>query len=141
MDAEATVRDYYEALRRGEPLSPYFVERADVVKVGVGERLVGADAVAEGLREQSRTTEDWTIDSRDLGVREAGAVAWFTDRVGLAWHDRERGADVAFDTRWSGPMERVDGEWLFAGMHVSTPVRVDDSGVPYVAGDERDGAG
>ena len=84
MDAEATVRDYYEALRRGEPLPPYFLERADVVKVGVGERLVGSDAVAEGLREQSRTTESWTVDSRDLRVRETDDVAWFTDRVALA---------------------------------------------------------
>jgi hypothetical protein len=137
MDAEATVRDYYEALRRGEPLFPYFLERADVVKVGVGERLVGYDAAAEGLREQSRTTESWTVDSRDLRVRESGSVAWFTDRVALGWHDRTRGADLAFETRWSGTLERVDDEWLFAGMHVSTPVRVDDAGVPYVAGERQ----
>jgi hypothetical protein len=27
-----------------------------------------------------------------------------------------------FDTRWSGAMERVDGEWQFGTMHVSTAV-------------------
>jgi hypothetical protein len=131
MSVRETVLDYYEALRRGEPLSPYFVERSDVVKVGVFSRSVGYDAVAEGLREQGRTTDDWTVESRDLRVRagEAGggdaAAAWFTDLVDLSWRDTRRGASYDFETRWSGVLEpRGDGdarEWAFAGMHVSAP--------------------
>jgi hypothetical protein len=125
MKAAATVRDYYEALRRGEPLYPYFVEDPDVVKVGVRERLVGYDAVAEGLREQSRRTDDWTVESRDLRVRERPTHAAVADDVRLAWRDTVEGRSYAFDTRWSGTLEprEDDGErsWLFAGLHVSAP--------------------
>ena len=38
MTPTETVEEYYEALRRGDSLSPYF---------------------AEGLRERTRTTADW----------------------------------------------------------------------------------
>lgn len=121
MSAADTVRDYYEALRRGEPLYPYFLEAEDVVKFGVGETLVGYDAVAEGLREQSRTTDDWTVESADLRVLERDDHATFADRVRMAWTDTATGRAYDFDTRWSGTLERDgdDGDWQFAGMHVS----------------------
>lgn len=126
MNATETVREYYEALRRGEPLYPYFAERPDVVKFGVGERLVGYDAVAEGLREQTRTTDDWTVESNDLRVTERDGYAYFSDSVFLSWTDREADHEYAVSTRWSGTMERRavgddEAEWLFVGMHVSTP--------------------
>jgi hypothetical protein len=130
--AEATLRDYYEALRRGEPLYPYFAERADVVKVGVGERLVGYDEVAEGLREQTRTTDEWVVESGECRVAERDDCAWFSDRVRMAWTDVETDRRYDFDARWSGTLVRrralegrdteSDDEWLFVGMHVSAPV-------------------
>ena len=126
MDAEATVRAYYAALRAGDPLSPYFAARDDLVKVAISQRHVGYDAVADALREQTRTTRDWAVDSRDLRVVERGPVAWFDDSVTLAWtqeNERRR-----FETRWSGVLETVgddadDGAspWRFVGMHVSAP--------------------
>lgn len=119
MSAADAVREYYEALRRGEPLYPYFVEADDVVKFGVSETLVGYDAVAEGLREQSRETTDWTVESGDLRVREFGDAATFADAVRLEWTDTETGDRRVHDTRWSGTLVRRDEEWLFAGMHVS----------------------
>jgi len=128
MNAADTIREYYEALRRGEPLYPYFAERPDVVKFGVGEQLVGYDAIAEGLREQTRTTEDWTVESNDLRVTERDGYAYFSDTVFLSWLDREADHEYALSTRWSGAMERravgeddEEAEWLFVGMHVSTP--------------------
>lgn len=119
MSAADAVREYYESLRRGEPLYPYFVEADDVVKFGVSETLAGYDAVAEGLREQSRTTTDWTVESTALRVHERGDAAAFADAVRLGWTDTDGGESVAFDTRWSGTLTRRDEEWLFAGMHVS----------------------
>jgi hypothetical protein len=129
MNPTETVEEYYEALRRGEPLSSYFVEREDVVKFGVSERLAGYEEVAEGLREQSRTTEDWRVESRRLSIHARESVAWFTDDVALAWTDAD-GDRQSFDTRWSGVLETgdsndgTDGEsddWRFAQMHVSAP--------------------
>ncbi|SEO68233.1 SnoaL-like domain-containing protein [Halogranum amylolyticum] len=139
MSAEETVLDYYEALRRGEPLYPYFTEGEDVVKFGIGERLTGYDAVAEGLREQTRTTDDWHVESRNLRVVERDGHAAFSDDVRMEWRDTEKGVDRAFDTRWSGTLavrstgvdgddaaNDADDEWLFVGMHVSTAHPVDD---------------
>ncbi|QIB74855.1 hypothetical protein GL213_06205 [Halogeometricum borinquense] len=130
MSARATVEDYYEALRRGEPLYPYFAEEADAVKFGVGETLVGYDDIAEGLREQTRTTTDWTVESDALRVVERESHAAFADSVRMAWTDTEREIEYDFDTRWSGTLERrptdddpnrdeTTDEWIFVGMHVS----------------------
>lgn len=120
MDARATVKDYYEALRRGEPLYPYFAESDSVVKFGISERLTGYEAVAEGLREQTRTTTDWAIDSNRLLVTERDRHAWFADDVDMAWTDTDRGIRYEFDTRWTGTLEKSDEAWLVVGMHVST---------------------
>ena len=121
MGAEDAVIDYYESLRRAEPLHPYFAERDDVVKFGISERLTGYDAIADGLREQTRTTEGWTVESTALRVVERDAVARFTDDVSMAWTDAATGERYAFDARWSGTLERFDDEWQFTGMHVSVP--------------------
>lgn len=134
--AAATVRDYYETLRAGDPLHPYFLDAPTTVKFGVGERLTGGDEVAAGLREQTRTTDDWRVDSRRLVVEARDCHAWFSDDVFMAWTDTERGVRHEFDTRWSGTLERNEGDvdesgdrdggdghpWLFTGMHVSASV-------------------
>jgi len=128
MSATETVRAYYAALRGGEPLPPFFAERDDLVKVGITERLRGHGAVAAGLREQSRETSDWTVESRDLRVAEREATAWFSDAVALAWTGPDGRHE--HDSRWSGTLARAggsdgsgtdDGEWRFVGMHVSAP--------------------
>ncbi|MFB6118669.1 nuclear transport factor 2 family protein [Halosegnis sp.] len=123
MDAAGTVRDYYEALRAGEPLYPYFHGAATTVKFGVGERLVGYETVRAGLRTQTATTTDWTVESSNLVVDTAEASGWFADEVYMAWTDTERDVRHEFDTRWSGSLLQDDGDWEFTGMHVSVPVR------------------
>jgi hypothetical protein len=126
MDAEATVRAYYDALRAGEPLYPFFAREESTVKFGIGERLTGYEAIRAGLSEQTETTDGWVVESGCLRVETAGDHAWFSDEVHMAWHDTERGIDYAFDTRWSGTLQRrTDADdlgtaWRFVGMHVST---------------------
>jgi len=137
MDAAATIREYYDALREGEPLAPFFAEEttdgADNVKFGISERLVGADDIAAGLRRQTETTTGWDVESRALRVTERGCHAWFSDDVFMAWTDTERGIRYEFETRWSGTLEARaddgtpvddatadDADWRFVGMHVST---------------------
>ena len=121
MDARATIHDYYDSLRHGAPLDTFFAddrpEDDAIGEGGVSERLVGADTVQAGLRDQTASTSDWTVDSRDLRVTQRDTVAWFGDDVALAWD--EEGERHAFDTRWSGTLEHRDGDWAFVGMHVS----------------------
>jgi hypothetical protein len=131
--AAATVRAYYDRLRAGEPLSPYFRDDPTTVKFGVGERLTGYEAVEAGLRAQTEITTDWVVESDRLVVVERDDHGWFSDDVFMAWTDTEREVRHEFDTRWSGTLVRNEGAdataetqdtppWLFAGMHVSTSV-------------------
>jgi hypothetical protein len=144
VNATGTVRTYYDALRGGDPLGPFFADGEPTVKYGVSERLVGLDAVRTGLAAQTGTTTDWTVESRALRVTERARHAWFSDDVRLAWTDAERGVRREYDTRWSGTLERRDGDatsgddpagagtaadagttegetgtWRFVAMHVS----------------------
>jgi hypothetical protein len=126
MDARATVTDYYDALRAGDPLGPYFAdEHGDdaFVKFGISERLVGSEQIRAGLEQQTDTTTGWAVTSRALRVCERDRYAWFSDEVSMAWTDTETETRNEFETRWSGTLERRDG-WQFVGMHVSTADRL-----------------
>jgi len=126
MDARATIQDYYDSLRHGAPLDTFFggdrPEDDPIVKFGISERLVGSDSVQAGLRDQTASTTDWTVESRALRVTQRDGVAWFSDDVALAWSEGD--GDYAFDTRWSGTLELRDGDWEFVGMHVSVPTEL-----------------
>jgi len=131
MDAEATVRAYYDALRAGDALAPFFAREATPVKFGIGERLRGFEEIEAGLAEQTETTDEWVVDSDRLRVTERDGHAWFSDEVEMAWTDLGTGHRYEFDTRWSGTLERrpsaetadtaAGTPWRFVGMHVSTP--------------------
>ncbi|WP_408957638.1 nuclear transport factor 2 family protein [Natrinema sp. 74] len=123
--AEAVVRDYYDALRDGDPLAPYFRDDDSTVKFGISESLFGGREIAAALEEQTETTAGWSIESRHLVVEERDGFATVADEVAMAWTDAESGERHRFDSRWSGTLiERAttDAEtpdWQFAGMHVS----------------------
>ncbi|WP_254761599.1 hypothetical protein [Natrinema marinum] len=129
--AESVVRDYYDALRDGDPLVPYFRDDDPTVKFGISESLFGGREVAAALEAQTETTTDWSIESRRLVVDERDGFATFADEVAMAWMDTESGERRRFDSRWSGTLiERAaadgaaaaDGpRWQFAVMHVSAP--------------------
>lgn len=124
MDARSTVREYYDALRTGDPLAPYFAEEHgsddDFVKFGISERLVGSEQIHTGLRSQTETTANWTVTSHALRVCERGTHAWFSDTVSMDWTGTESGKRHEFDTRWSGTLTGSSDRWQFVGMHVST---------------------
>jgi hypothetical protein len=126
MTPEETVEAYYDALRAGEALAPFFVESPATVKVGISERLVGYAAIAKGLREQTRKTDDWTVESRELRtVERGGTAAAVSDAVSLSWYDADAVAERSFETRWSGTLLPADEGWAFAGLHVSAATDID----------------
>jgi hypothetical protein len=120
MSAEVAVADYYEALRRGEPLYPYFFESSETYKAAISTSYRGYDEVAEALREQTRATTDWVVDSTDLSVVERDDWAAFNDAVTLAWTSTDDEERHEYETRWSGTLEAHGDEWLFLELHVST---------------------
>jgi hypothetical protein len=121
-DAEDTIRAYYDALRAGEPLSPFFLESLATVKVSLSERFSGYPDIADELSEQSAMTEEWTVESTDLSVTTRDDYGWFDDEVTMAWTNTRVDTDHEFDTRWTGTLEasESDGTWQFVTMHVST---------------------
>ena len=135
-DAAATfVRDYYDALRNGDALAPYFLADESTVKFGISESLFGFDAVSDALREQTETTASWSVESGHLVTAEREGFATFADEVTMAWTDTDSGERRRFETRWSGTLVRGDDaagggedgstepdapDWQFATMHVST---------------------
>lgn len=114
-----TIETYYETLRTGDPLAPFFSAAETTVKFGISKTLDGGDAVADGLCEQTATTADWGVESRNLTADRRADVAWFADEVALSWTDTDERVRHEFETRWSGTLERTD-RWQFVGMHVST---------------------
>jgi hypothetical protein len=136
MSAGDRVRAYYDALRGGEPLAPFFAPVDGAVKVGISERLVGGEAVADGLADQTERTTDWSVDSRDLRVTEREGHAWFGDRVSLAWTDTERRIRYEFDTRWSGTLEPREAP----GPSTDGGDGIDGSSAPTDGGDGIDGS-
>lgn len=150
MDAEATVRAYYDALRAGEPLFPFFAREAASAKFGIGERLTGFEEIRDGLEAQTETTEAWSVRSDRLVVTERTDHAWFSDDVSMAWTDTRADIRNEFGTRWSGTLERrddpeeptpgVDTDWRFVGMHVSVEVEPSSrsSNGPGKCGDRED---
>ncbi|GAB7020549.1 nuclear transport factor 2 family protein [Halostagnicola sp. A-GB9-2] len=126
MNVEETIREYYETLRRGGQLHPYFLEGDSTTKFGVSEAVFGYEDVADALREQAESTAEWTVESENLVVDDRDEYAIFADEVTLAWTDTQSGQRWRFDTRWSGTLERQgldadQAEWKFRTMHVSAP--------------------
>ncbi|SDR16882.1 nuclear transport factor 2 family protein [Natronobacterium texcoconense] len=121
--AETVVREYYETLRRNDPLEPYFLEDESTVKFGISESAFGYDEVETALRSQQETTREWTVESENLQVSEHESFATFADEVRMAW-TTDGGDEKSFDTRWSGTLVPAENDempaWLFASMHVST---------------------
>ncbi|QLG48995.1 nuclear transport factor 2 family protein [Natrinema halophilum] len=127
--AEAVVRDYYDALRDGDPLGPYFLRDDSTVKFGISESLFGEGEIVTALEEQTEATANWSLESRHLVVAEWDGVSTFADEVTMAWTDTERGDRHRFDSRWSGTLveqpEDPDGpNWRFAVMHVSASTEI-----------------
>jgi len=122
--AEDTVEAYYQTLRNGDPLGPFFADEPGVVKFGIAEKLAGYDAIIDGLADQTATTTDWTVESRDRHVTERQDFAWYHDDVHLSWTDTDTGQLHDFETRWSGTL-RADKNWQFVTLHVSSKEELD----------------
>lgn len=124
MSFEERIREYYAALRAGDPLGEFFADDDSVVKFGISDRLAGGSAIRDGLRTQTERTTDWVVDSQNLTVYDGGEYAAFSDDVRLAWTDTVEAEAYEFDTRWSGTLELQNTSTdapVFVGMHVSTP--------------------
>ncbi|MDF9744020.1 nuclear transport factor 2 family protein [Natrinema salsiterrestre] len=124
---EAVVRDYYDALRDGDPLTPYFLADESTVKFGISESLFGGDEVAAALEEQTETTAEWRVESHNLVATERDGFATVADEVTMAWTDATTGERHRFESRWSAALVKREtddssaGDWGFVSMHVSAP--------------------
>lgn len=119
MSVQDAIEAYYEALRRGDPLEPFFAADPHPVKFGITEALHGYDDIVDGLRTQTRTTDDWEVESHHLETGARGDVGWFSDHVTMRWRELEADRDISWETRWSGTLVKTATGWKFVRMHVS----------------------
>lgn len=120
MTVDATIKDYYNALRAGAPLYPFFHPEDTLMKFGISESLAGYEAVKAGLQHQTDTTTDWHVTSHDLHVAKTPRCAWFSDQVTMEWRNTTTDTEHAFDTRWTGTLKPHEDSWKFVLLHVST---------------------
>lgn len=119
MTVEQTLESYYDSLRDGAPLEPYFSREIHPVKFGISEELDGYEDIAKGLRAQTRTTTDWEITSHNLQTDSKEGIGWFSDLVAMQWRNIEEDRMIRWNTRWSGTLLEEDSGWTFVRMHVS----------------------
>ncbi|MBN1340419.1 MAG: nuclear transport factor 2 family protein [Bacteroidales bacterium] len=96
----------------------------DIVVFGTtsDEKLVGWDAIQEVLMRQFNTFENTYITVRDqnIKVNSRGCTAWFSEI--LNYNYIYRGEAKAYEgLRFTGILEKRDGEWRIVQSHMSVP--------------------
>jgi len=106
-------------------LSQIMAHDADMINFGTdaSERWVGYEALRQSIEIQFGSYEDPQMQFRDQVVRvhSTGMVAWFSAIAD--WGATVAGETVVFEgSRFTGVMEKRDGNWVFVQFHMSVPV-------------------
>jgi len=96
----------------------------DIVVFGTNsdEVLVGWGSIRDALKRQFGTFEDTFISVRDqrIKVNESCNTAWFSEVMNYNYI--YKGQAKQFEgLRFTGVMEKIDGEWYIVQSHVSIP--------------------
>ncbi len=121
MNAEETIRVYFDALTRGDAdrLIDIISDADHFVKIGTdaGEFVEGGDGVAEYYRHHVSSTEDFAIDFGHLDIQERESTAWFYTRQ--TWHVTWQGRRETLAMRLTGILEKEEAVWKFVQIHAS----------------------
>jgi len=86
------------------------------------ETIIGWDAIKNALQKQFASIEDTYISVRDqrIGINETGNTAWFSEFVNYNYI--YKGKPVKYEgLRFTGVLEKINGEWLIVQSHMSIP--------------------
>jgi hypothetical protein len=96
----------------------------EIVVIGTNsdETIIGWDAIKNALQKQFASIEDTYISVRDqrIGMNETGNTAWFSEFVNYNYI--YKGKPVKYEgLRFTGVLEKINGEWLIVQSHMSIP--------------------
>ena len=132
MSADAAAKavvDQFNQLFESEDMAGFdrlFAHDADAVSFGTdaAERFVGFDALRKSVTTQFASFEGSKLTVRDevVKVSRGGDVAWFSEVVD--WDTKAGGEAVSLKgCRFTGVLEKRDGEWKVVQFHASMPVQ------------------
>lgn len=108
-----------------ELLSKIFAHDSDMVNFGTdaAERIVGWEPLKELLQKQNASYENTKLTVKDqvIQVNKTGNTAWFSEIVD--WDLVAQGQAVNLQgSRFTGVMEKRNGNWVIVQFHASIPV-------------------
>ncbi len=124
-----TVVDQFEKVWETEDMqlfSKIMAHDADMVNFvsDAPEHFIGWDALKKAAEEMFPAFENTNVTVRDqvIRVHPAGQAAWFSRLWG--WSLEVKGQPVRLEgCRFTGVLEKRNGEWVFVPFHNSVPVR------------------
>lgn len=101
-----------------------WAEDPDIVVLGTNsdEKIVGWDQIESQLQRQFDSFQDTYISVRDqvININETGNTAWFSEIMNYNYI--YQGEAVQFEgLRFTGVLEKKDGEWYIVQSHISIP--------------------
>ena len=96
----------------------------DIVVFGTNsdEKLIGWESIRKALQSQFSSFEDTYISVRDqvINVNESGNTAWFSEvmNYNYIYHGEAKQFE---GLRFTGVLEKTNGEWHIVQSHVSIP--------------------
>ena len=96
----------------------------DIVVFGTNsdEKLIGWESIRDALQRQFNTFEDTYISVRDqvIKINETGNTAWFSEVMNYNYI--YNGEAKQFEgLRFTGVLEKTNGDWYIVQSHVSIP--------------------
>ncbi|MBW6490291.1 MAG: nuclear transport factor 2 family protein [Lentimicrobium sp.] len=105
-------------------ISELWANDTAVLSIGTDRRdvLRGSDAVVAKFEEQYKWFEDTYISARDIDiyVHPACETAWFSEVLQYNFMQGEKAVEYP-DLRFTGFLEKRDGNWVIMHTHLSAP--------------------
>jgi hypothetical protein len=101
-----------------------WASKPDIVVFGTNsdETIIGWEAIKNALQNQFKSIEDTYISVRDqrININETVNTAWFSEIVNYNYI--YKGKPVKYEgLRFTGVLEKINGDWLIVQSHMSIP--------------------
>lgn len=125
-EAEATIYNFFEAMNSQnlEAMQNLIPKSDSTVHIGTdkGEIWKGWEVLNEATKEQFKGLKYYKADIYDLTINfsESGMVAWYFHKLDA---EIKSGNNIVNweGARFTGVLQKIDGQWVMAQTHVSIP--------------------
>jgi len=101
-----------------------WAESPDIVVIGTNsdEKLVGWESIREVMQRQFDSFQDTYISVHEqvIEINETGNTAWFSEFLNYNYIYQDEAKQYE-GLRFTGVLEKIDGEWYIVQSHMSIP--------------------